>query len=124
MLNCHGVFRPQEVWFLVDTCDLKNRRFEFGFCPFCENWIVGLFEKSKNTGEVFYTRARDKKAKRLYEELKSQIDYKKTDIKGGSKSNMGFVYGKNEKIRVDGKEIIVQKSVDFNGTEKIVKKII
>ena len=123
MLNCHGLFRAEEVWFLEDTDNFKNRRLEVGYCPYCDNRIVGLFEKDKITGKTIYTRARDRKAKRLYAEMKSQIDYKKSDIAKGSKSNMGFVFGKNEIIKVDGHSVIIQKAVDFNGTQKVVKRI-
>ena len=123
MLNCHGLFRAEEIWFLNDTETFKSRRLEFGVCPFCNNWILGLFERDKLTGRLCYTRARDKKAKKMYKELQSQIDYKKSDIAKGSKSNMGFVYGKNEIMSLNGDKVIVQKSVDFNGNEKIVKLI-
>ena len=123
MLNCHGLFRAQEVWFLYDNEKFKNRRLEMGSCPYCGNWIIGLFEIEKDSNKLFFIRARDKKAKRLYEVLKNQIDYKKSDIPKGSKSNMGFVFGKNEEKSVDGKKVIIQKSVDFNGTEKTVKII-
>ena len=123
MLNCHGLFRAEEVWFLYDTQKFKNRRLEIGVCPYCNNKIVGLFEKDKITNQLYFVRARDKKAKRLYEKLKSQIDYKKSDIPKGTKSNMGFVFGKNEIKKFDGKNVIFQKAVDFNGTEKTVKKL-
>ena len=122
MLNCHGLFRAEEIWFLEDTENFKNRRLEIGICPFCNNKILGLFQRYKKTEKLVYIRARDKKAKRLYEELKSQIDYKRSDIPKGTKSNMGFVFGKNEVHNVNGEKIILQKAVDFNGTEKIVKK--
>ena len=122
MLNCHGLFRAEEIWFLEDTENFKNRRLEIGICPFCNNKILGLFQRDKKTEKLVYIRARDKKAKRLYEELKSQIDYKRSDIPKGTKSNMGFVFGKNEVHNVNGEKIILQKAVDFNGTEKIVKK--
>ena len=122
MLNCHGLFRAEEIWFLQDNKNFKNRRMECGTCPHCENWIVGLFERGKNTGILKYTRARDKKAKKLYKELQYEIDYKKSDIPKGSKSNMGYIYGKNEIMKINGKKCLVQKSVDFNGTEKIIKK--
>ena len=123
MLNCHGLFRAEEVWFLYDTKNFKNRRLECGHCPHCNNWIVGLFERGKKTGILSYTRARDKKAKKMYEELKSQIDYKKSDIPKGSKSNMGYIFGKNEFVRINGEKVVIQKAVDFNGTEKLVKII-
>ena len=123
MLNCHGLFRPEEVWFLLDTKIFKNRRMECGFCPHCNTWVVGLFERGKKTGILSYTRARDKKARKLYETLKSQIDYKKSDIPKGTKSNMGYVFGKNETVKLNGEKFIIQKAVDFNGTEKIVKLI-
>ncbi len=124
MLNCHGLFRAEEIWFLEDTDKFKNRRLEIGVCPFCGNKILGLFQRDKKTDKLVYIRTRDKKAKRLYEELKSQIDYKRSDIPKGTKSNMGFVFGKNEVHNVNGEKIIFQKAVDFNGTEKIVKKIV
>ena len=123
MLNCHGLFRAEEVWFLEDTPKFKNRRLEIGICPYCETKIVGLFEKDKTTNQLYFIRTRDKKAKRLYERMKSQIDYKKSDIPKGTKSNMGFVFGKNEIRKIDGRKMIFQKGVDFNGTEKIVKRI-
>ena len=123
MLNCHGLFRAEEIWFLEDNEKFKNRRLEIGVCPFCNNKILGLFEKDKKTDKRVYIRARDKKAKRLFEQLKTQIDYKRSDIPKGTKSNMGFVFGKNEIVKINGEKIILQKSVDFNGTEKIVKKI-
>ena len=122
MLNCHGLFRADEVWFLYDNEKFKQRRLEIGICPYCDNKIYGLFEKEKTTNKLFFVRLRDKKGKRLYESLKSQIDYKRSDIPKGTKSNMGFVFGKNEVHNVNGEKIILQKAVDFNGTEKIVKK--
>lgn len=123
MLNCHGLFRAEEIWFLEENSEFKNRRLELGHCPYCDNWIVGLFQRSKADNKLYFVRARDKRAKRLYEALKSQIDYKKSDIAKGSKSNMGFVYGKNVVIYADGENFVLQKAVDFNGTEKIVKRI-
>ncbi len=122
MINCHGLFSPYEVWFLEDNEIFKNRRLEIGICPFCGNKILGLFEKNKVSNKIVYSRFRDRKAKRVYQDLKPQIDYKKSDILKGSKSNMGFVYGKNEVLNAEGKTVIIQKSVDFNGTETIVKR--
>ena len=124
MLNCHGLFRAQEIWFLFDNAKFKNRRLEMGVCPFCDNKIFCLFETEKETGFIRFERARDKKAKRMYEKYKSEIDYKRSDILKGSKSNMAYVYGKNELHTINGKHVIFQKSVDFNGTEKVVKRII
>ena len=47
MLNCHGLFRAEEVWFLYDNEKFKNRRLEIGVCPYCDNKIYGLFEREK-----------------------------------------------------------------------------
>ena len=123
MLICHGLFRAEEVWFLEDNSEYKNRRLEIGVCPFCNNQILMLFQTNKLTGKTSYQRARDKKAKRLFKELKPQIDYKKSDIAKGSKSNMAYIYGKNEIRTINGEKMLIQKAVDFNGTEKIVKMI-
>lgn len=123
MLNCHGLFRADEVWFLFENEKYKNRRLEIGICPYCENKIYGLFEKDKETNKLVFVRARDKKGKRLYESLKSQIDYKKSDIPKGTKANMAYVFGVNEEHKINGKTVIFQKSVDFNGTQKVVKRI-
>lgn len=123
MLNCHGLFRAQEVWFLDDNEKYKNRRLEIGVCPFCDNKIYGLFEKEKTSEKSVFVRARDKKGKRLYDSLKSQINYKKSDIMKGTKANMAYVFGINEEHIINGKKIILQKAVDFNGTQKVVKRI-
>lgn len=124
MLNCHGLFRAEEIWFLKDNEKFKNRRLEIGTCPFCNNKIIGLFEREKGTNKLFFYRARDKKALKLFKELKSQIDYKKSDISKGTRANMGFVFGKNEIHYINGKNFIIQKSVDFNGSERVIKKYI
>ncbi|MBQ7450482.1 hypothetical protein IJS77_03620 [bacterium] len=123
MLNCHGLFNAQEVWYLYDNEKFKQRRFEIGICPYCDNKIYGLFEKEKKSGKSVFVRARDKKGKRLYDSLKSQIDYKKSDIARGTKANMAYVFGVNEEHKINGKTVILQKAVDFNGTQKVVKKI-
>ena len=122
MLNCHGMFRADEVWFLSDNEKFKQRRLEIGVCPYCDNKIYGLFEKEKSTGKIFFIRLRDKKGKRLYDSLKSQIDYKKSDIAKGTKSNMAYIYGVNEEHLINGKKVVLQKAVDFNGTQKVVKR--
>lgn len=123
MLNCHGMFRADDVWFLYDNEKFKNRRFEIGICPYCDNKIYGLFEKEKSTNKLFSIRLRDKKGKRLYESLKSQIDYKKSDIAKGTKANMAYIYGVNEEYIINGRKVILQKAVDFNGVQKVVKRI-
>ena len=123
MLNCHGIFRADEVWFLYDNEKFKQRRLEVGICPYCNNKIYALYEKEKTSGKIVFLRLRDKKGKRLYETLKSQIDYKKSDIAKGTKANMAYVYGVNEEHIINGKKVVLQKAVDFNGTQKTVKKI-
>ena len=123
MLNCHGMFRADEVWFLFDNEKYKQRRLEIGICPYCDNKIYGLFEKEKKSGKLVFVRARDKKGKRLYDALKSQIDYKKSDIAKGTKANMAYIYGVNEEFFINGRKVILQKAVDFNGTQKIVKRM-
>ena len=123
MLNCHGLFRADEVWFLYDNEKFKQRRLEIGICPYCDNKIYGLFEKEKTTNKLFFVRLRDKKGKRLYESLKSQIDYKKSDIAKGIKANMAYVFGVNEEHLFNGEKVILQKAVDFNGTQRVVKRI-
>ena len=123
MLNCHGLFRADEVWFLYDNEKFKQRRLEIGICPYCDNKIYGLFEKEKTTNKLFFVRLRDKKGKRLYDSLKSQIDYKKSDIAKGIKANMAYVFGVNEEHSFNGEKVILQKAVDFNGTQRVVKRI-
>ena len=88
---------------------------DFSICPYIKDnmWFFTYYDFCDNR----------KVLKKMYEELKSQIDYKKSDIPKGSKSNMGYIFGKNELVRINGEKVVIQKAVDFNGTEKLVKII-
>ena len=35
---------------------------------------------------------------------------------------MAYIYGVNEEHLINGQKVVLQKAVDFNGTQKIVKK--
>lgn len=124
LIHCNSKFKPQQVQFLFNNFSFINRKLEIGVCPHCEHLIAKLTEKRIVDGRLFEKICTRRKATRLINSLKDEIEYTSTDFPKPSKTLFGFRYGENrEKInKKTGVSIIIQKACDFYGNKEVVKK--
>ncbi len=120
MIFCCGAYhRADETLLLPPDFRYKNKKLEILTCPNCGCVKAELtrFNIEKQKDEVY--KPKRKKAKKFIEEIKKG-NWKIFKEKYGTRGNAGFVYGINIESKTGE---ILQYSVDFNGTKKLVKTI-
>ena len=122
IVHCNMKVRPDEIWFLFSDNDYFNRRLEMAICPVCNNQIARLVQQSKVNGDVKEITVSRRKAKRLINEHRGNVEYSSLDVTKQRTVLYGFRYGENkEKInKKTGERIIIQKACDFYGNKEIV----
>lgn len=125
LVHCNMRVRPDEIWFLFRNDEFTNRRLEMATCPKCENTIARLVETRITDGKIFDSTVSRRKAKRLINEHRNEIDYSSLSFPKGNKVLYGFRYGENieRTNKKTGESTIIQKACDFYGNKEQVKKI-
>ena len=117
---CHTLSEVENIIPLMDNNVFTNCRIEVGRCRKCKSKIAQVIQYNINTQKIEIIRKPSKTKLdgfiSYFKKRQSQNIYK---AKYGNKSNMAFVYGKN----LEKRDRIEQYSVDFNGTEILVKTI-
>lgn len=123
IVHCNVSFRPEFIWFLIDTEDFTNRRLEVGICPVCEHKLARLVETRITDNVTFETLRTRRKANRLINSLKDEIHFTNLDCMNKNKTLYGWRYGETkEVIKKDGTKTITEKAVDFYGHKTIIKE--
>jgi len=72
MRHCNSVFRAQDIWFLLDNVDEKNRKLYIAKCPICNKEMV-LYSCIKNNVEPFEKYYYSGGARKIKEKFKKDI---------------------------------------------------
>lgn len=122
IIHCGNKIRADEIWFLFKNNEFTNRRLEMAICPMCDNQIARLVETRITDGKVFDTVCSKRKAKRLINEHKNEVDFSSLDLPKQRKVLYGFRYGENtERVnKKTGEVTIIQKACDFYGNKERV----
>lgn len=114
--------RADEIWFLFSNSEFTNRRLEITICPKCDKLLARLVETRIQDNKRFDNQFSCRKAKRLIESCRNEVDYSSLDIPKQPKVLYGFRYGENkERInKKTGETTIIQNAVDFYGNKERV----
>lgn len=124
MRHCNSVFSAEDIWYLLDTDSMVNRRLYIANCPVCGKKMA-LYsycdsEKKNFFEQYFYSGG----AVRIKEKLKKDIVSTMLKFKSKRKMPFGFKFGKNKEIKKNGKIIAIEQyACDFWGNSILVKKI-
>ena len=113
--------RAEVVWFLYPNEEYTDRKLYITHCPVCRKLLVRYVRQGIMTGKYLSDTYSKGKAEKLLESFRKEKEYTSFDLIK-RKGIYGFRYGENV-IRKgkDGKEILVQKSVDFFGNKETIK---
>lgn len=124
MRHCNSVFKPEDVWYLLDTETQDKRTLYIANCPIC-NKRMALYsyhdiEKNCYFEKYYYSGGADK----IKERLKKDVTATMLGFKDKYKAPSGFKYGKNVEVKRKGETVeIRQYACDFNGNKILVKRI-
>ena len=123
MRHCNSVFSAQDIWFLLDDDNSKNRKLYIATCPIC-NKEMALYSCVNLNNEVYEKYYYSNGARKIKEKLKKEITSTMLGFKNKYKMPFGFKYGINKEIIKDGKVVgVKQYATDFWGNKILVKKI-
>lgn len=123
MRHCNSVFKPVDIWFLLDNNESIKRKVYIANCPIC-NKEIALYSYCSINGEYFEKYYYSGGARRIKEQLKKDVTSTMLGFKNKYKSPYGFKYGINKEIKRNGKVVgIKQYASDFWGNKILVKKI-
>ncbi len=122
LVHCNMKIRADEIWFLFSNEEFTNRRLEIAICPKCDKQLARLVETRIQDNKRLDVMYSAKKAKRLIESCRNEVDFSSLDIPKQNKVLYGFRYGENtERInKKTGESTIIQKAVDFYGNKERV----
>ena len=121
--HCNSVFKPYDIWFLLDSNEGRKRKIYIANCPIC-NKEIALYSHLTSDGEYFEKYYYSGGAKRIKEKLKKDVTSTMLGFKTKYKSPYGFKYGENKEIIKKGKVVgVKQYACDFWGNKILVKKI-
>ena len=122
--HCNRTFRAEEIWFLRSNNNFTNRKLEIGKCPDCNKQIVLLAEKRLIDSKNFKTILSGKKANKIINECRNEIEYTSLDILNVKGQPFGFKYGENKEVRDKrtGKVTKIEKACDFYGNKEVIRK--
>ena len=122
LVHCNMKIRADEIWFLFSNSEYTNRRLEIAICPKCDKLLARLVETRIQDNKRFDNQFSCRKAKRLIESCRNEIDFSSLDIPKQPKVLYGFRYGENkERInKKTGEVTIIQNAVDFYGNKERV----
>lgn len=123
LVHCNMKVRPDVIQFLCDDDIFMERKLEIATCPKCLKLLARLTERRKTDSLYFEASYSEDKARRLIDECSGDIMYTSDDFKQ-KKVLYGWIYGENKESinKNTGEVTITQKSCDFNGVKKVIKK--
>lgn len=123
LVHCNMKVRPEVIQFLYDDDIFMERKLEIGTCPKCLKLLAKITERRKTDSLYFEGAYSGDKAQRLINECSGDIMYTSDDFKQ-KKVLHGWVYGENSESinKKTGEVTFTQKSCDFHGTKKVIKK--
>jgi len=124
MRHCNSVFCAEDIWFLLDDEQLKDRKLYIANCPICAKKIALYFyydiESKKYVEKYYYSGGAD----RIKERYKKEIVSTMLGFREKYRTPSGFKYGENVEIKSKGKVVgIKQYACDFYGNKVLVKQI-
>ena len=122
MRHCNSVFKAQDIWFLLDNDNERNRKLYIANCPICnkEMALYSCVLDNQVYEKYYYSNG----AKKIKERLKKEITSTMLGFKTKYKMPFGFKYGINKEVIKNGKVVgIKQYSCDFWGNKILIKKI-
>lgn len=124
MRHCNAVFKPEDIWFLLDEDFKIKRKLYLSICPYC-NKKIALYSYFDNLKKEFYEKYYySNGADKIKERLKKEVVSTYLNFKADKKSPYGFKFGENVEIIKNGKVVEIQQfSCDFYGNKILVKKI-
>ena len=123
MRHCNSVFKPNDIWFLLDSNGDTKRKLYIANCPICNKDMV-LFSCLKQNGEYFEKYYYSNGAKKIRDKFKKEVTSTMLGFKEKYKMPFGFKYGINKEIVKNGRVIgVKQYASDFWGNKILVKKI-
>ena len=123
MRHCNSVFSAQDIWFLLDNDEYKNRKLYIANCPICNKEMI-LFSQMNSKNEVIEKYYYSNGARKIKEKYKKEIASTMLGFKNKYKMPFGFKYGINKEIIKNGKVVgVKQYATDFWGNKILVKKI-
>lgn len=123
LVHCNMKIKPDVIQFLCNDDMFMERKLEIGICPKCLKLLAHLTERRKTDSKYFEAYYSDVKARRIIDDCAGEIVYTSEDF-NQPKVLHGWVYGENRETidRKTGDRTITQKSCDFYGTKKTIKK--
>ena len=124
MRHCNSVFSAQDIWYLLDNENQKNRRLYIANCPICNKKMALYSYCDVKTNRFFEQYFYSGGAIRVKEKYKKEITSTMLNFKNGQKSPYGFKFGVNKEIKRKGKIVAIEQyACDFWGNSILVKKI-
>ena len=112
---------PYIIWFLYPNQEYTDRKLEIAHCPKCEKLLVRYSRRGILTSKILSDTFSKGKAEKLLEELRKEKEYTSWDLMF-NKGMYGFRYGETKVVKKGGKEILVDRAVDFNGNKEIIRE--
>ena len=123
MRHCNSVFKPQDIWFLLDSPEGIQRKLYLASCPIC-NKEMALYSCLRADNVYFEKYYYSNGARRIKEKFKKDIVSTMLNFKNKYKMPYGFKFGINKEIKRKGKIVAIkQYASDFWGNKILVKKI-
>ena len=123
MRHCNSVFSAQDIWFLLDDDNSKNRKLYIATCPICNKEMV-LYSCVNLNNEVYEKYYYSNGARKIKEKFKKDVTSTMLGFKNKYKMPYGFKYGINKEIIKNGKVVgVKQYASDFWGNKILVKKV-
>lgn len=122
--HCNSVFSAQDIWYLLDTDECKNRRLYIADCPICGKKMALYSYCEIKSGNFYEQYFYSGGALRIKEKFKKDITSTMLRFKTKQKMPFGFKYGKNKEIKRNGRIVAIEQyACDFWGNEILVKKL-
>lgn len=125
LVHCNSKHRADEILFLFSNNEYINRRLEILICPICDKQLARLVQTRIEDNKKIDTLLSGKKAKRLIESCRNEVDFSSLDTPKQKKVLYGFRYGENrERVnKKTGESTVVQMAVDFYGNKEKVNEV-
>ena len=115
--------RKIDIWYLENIKDFEKRKIIIG--EYRGNFTACLIETRKTDGKVFSQTEFQAKARKILENEKNRLLYKRSEfIKSRKGKPYGWTYGENKEIKNNKGQIVSirQKRVDWFGNKELVEE--
>lgn len=124
MRHCNNIFKPNDIWFLLDSEEKTERKLYLANCPVCEKKVALYSYFNEKDGNFYQKYFYSGGYERIKKYLKKDIVSTMLNFKNGFKTASGFKYGKNIEIKGKGKIVALEQyACDFEGNETLIKRI-